>query len=299
MTCYQPITAWRATQRTANGKYPLVFNPQGGNPLSKLEIPCGKCIGCRLDYGYNWATRMICEASLHTDNCFLTLTYNNHNLPRDLSLQLDHFQKFLKRLRKHIYPKKLRFFHCGEYGDLTGRPHYHAIIFGWAPDDKVYSKSNKYYSSPLLDRLWGYGYVGCGDVTFDSCMYVSKYMTKKLNGARAVDYDGCKPDYCTMSRRPGIGAEWIAKYYQGVYVQDKVILSKNKSCKVPKYYDKFLESINPDYLERIKLDRLRVAQSMADYKDSDRLQTKHQIKWLQNKQSKRSYEHDVTDGISV
>ena len=151
-------------------------------------VPCGQCIGCRLERSRQWAIRCVHEASLHTDNCFITLTYSPDCLPSDGSLNHDDFQKFFKRLRKHIAPKKIRYYMCGEYGEdlqqpsKLGRPHFHACLFGLDFDDKqlyIVRDDVKLYTSATLEKIWGKGFVTIGDVTFESAAYVARYIAKK------------------------------------------------------------------------------------------------------------------------
>ena len=108
------------------------------------------------------------EAQLHEHSCFVTLTYDEAHLPAGLSLDHRHFQLFMKRFREHALPAKIRFYMCGEYGDINGRPHYHALVFGHFPVDRVFFRTSgagsKCYTSKSLDALWGYGSVFVGDV---------------------------------------------------------------------------------------------------------------------------------------
>ena len=97
--------------------------------------------------------------------------------------------RFMKRLRKK-YGSQVRFFHCGEYGDLNKRPHYHAILFGvdFAHDRKLWSQKDgmKLFTSESLEKLWPYGFCTIGQVTFESCAYVARYIMKKQTGEKAV-----------------------------------------------------------------------------------------------------------------
>ena len=188
----------------ATGKRSIVFSPNQGYRDLPLEIPCGQCIGCRLERSRQWAIRISHEASLHEHNSFITLTYNNENLPKDLSLDVTHFQKFLKRLRAHtedpdsdLYPnilsqsKKPRFFHCGEYGEKFARPHYHACMFDLDFADQKHWKTingNKHYTSETLEKIWPFGFSTIGDVTFESAAYVARYVTKKITGKNALHH---------------------------------------------------------------------------------------------------------------
>ena len=217
MACFSPLKAWR-DPLNPGGR--LLFSPHtiGGSlehaDRTCLKIPCGQCIGCRLEYSRSWAVRCCHESSLHIFNSFITLTYDPSHLPVDGSLNIEHFQKFMKRLRKKLHPLKIRFFHCGEYGDLTRRPHYHALIFGYAfPDRKLFkkSKSGDLYTSELLTKVWGLGHASVGDLTFESAAYVARYIMKKVNGDlvkshyEAIDYEtgeifNLKPEYVSISR---------------------------------------------------------------------------------------------------
>lgn len=172
MTCYHPVTCWKSKHVNATGKRSLVFQEAKGDG-APLEIPCGGCVGCRLDRAAEWQTRLLHESKQHRMNCFLTLTYNDENLPPYGSLDKTHFQKFMMRLRSRIYPVKVRYYMCGEYGEGTGRPHYHAILFGYDFADKNRPKKtaqgHSIYHSDILDDLWSYGHCWVGSVTADSC----------------------------------------------------------------------------------------------------------------------------------
>lgn len=259
MTCYSPLKGFRGPFNK-NGKQPLVFSRESARsrvPVSQ-GIPCGQCIGCRLKHSRCWAVRCVHEASLHSRNCFITLTYDNNHLPSDYSLNVRHFQLFMKRLRK-MFGNDIRFFHAGEYGEKYGRPHYHAILFGIDFNDRKllkYSSSGfAIYTSEVLSDLWGKGYVSVADVSFSSAAYIARYVVKKMNGKNTDDHYSTfdsdtgeisllKKEYATMSRKPGIAADWIDKYMIGVYARDSVIVKTPKGYKEygpPRYYDKLYE----------------------------------------------------------
>lgn len=185
MPCYKPLQAYRRTDSKQ-----LSFNKHGEytNTAAPLSIPCGQCTGCRLERSKQWAIRCVHEASLYEDNCFITLTYNKENLPKDFSLNKRDFQLFMKRLRKKYAPKQIRFYHCGEYGEPTeynnhiARPHYHAIIFNHKFEDQILWKQkrgNELYISKELEELWPQGFSTIGSVTQDSAGYVARYLLKK------------------------------------------------------------------------------------------------------------------------
>lgn len=270
--CLHPIQGWRSRTVNASGKRSIVFDLHAGYADMPVDVPCGQCIECRLERSRQWAIRCMHEAQMHDDNCFLTLTYDDDNLPWDGGLHVEHYQNFMKRFRKAIAPQKIRFFHCGEYGEQLSRPHYHACIFGYDfPDKEILKEVNgvRLYTSDLLADLWPYGFSTIGAVTFESAAYVARYVTKKItgkaadqigpNGLRpyeAVDPDtgeivARRPEYITMSRRPGIGRPWFDKFGSDVYPADEVIVN-SKSVKPPKYYDEIYDKIDPADYARIK-----------------------------------------------
>ncbi len=260
MPCYKPMNVWRGATNE-NGKRPIIFSPpklQGATALQGQTIPCGQCIGCRLEYARQWAIRCMHEKKMHEQSTFITLTYDDEHLPSYGSLNIEDFQKFMKRLRKNQSQKKIRFFQCGEYGENFQRPHHHAIIFGHDFDQN--ESDNQVKSSAELKELWPYGFNTVGQVTFESASYVARYVTKKITGrAKENHYQGRKPEYCTMSRRPGIGKPFYDKFKDEIHRADSVIM-RGLEMKPPKYYDKQLELDNPDLHAIIKAGRIAQAQ---------------------------------------
>lgn len=242
MACIHPLKGYRGLHIGKSGKRPIVFNPSQGFRDLPVSVPCGQCRFCRLEKSRQWAIRCAHEASLNVANSFITLTYSNAHLPPDGSLNLRHFQLFMKRLRKRLGP--VRFFHCGEYGALNLRPHYHACLFGLEFEDKILHKIDKktkipLYKSEILSELWPFGFSTIGDVTFESAAYCARYITKKITGPPAeahyqnIDQETgeihqLKPEYTTMSRRPGIGRAWFDKYKSDLYPDDFIILRGKK-----------------------------------------------------------------------
>lgn len=297
MTCYFPLTAYRVPYQSQ-----LVFNrPRNDNYIEKLQVPCGQCIGCRLDRSRQWAVRCIHEAQTHSHNSFVTLTYAPIHLPSDLSLHLRDFQLFMKRLRKRC--GSVRFFHCGEYGENFGRPHYHALLFGFRPADlKLFTIRNgmRLYTSELLSEIWGFGFVSVGDVTFESAAYVARYVLKKVTGDAADDHYIAinietgqivtrRPEYVTMSRRPGIGSNWFNRYSSDVFPADHVIVA-GRELKVPRYYDNLLKSSNPIDFEDIHFERYKKAQLALDNNTKERLATRHEVQLARLRKLPRTLE---------
>lgn len=263
MSCYSPLHAFKAKSRDSS-KIAIVFRRGDSWKGERLDLPCGQCIGCRLERSRQWAVRCMHEASLHDENSFLTLTYDDNNLPVGGSLNKSHFQDFMKRLRKSIEPKRVRYYHCGEYGENFGRPHYHALLFGYRPGDlKYFSKKgeNVCYTSQELSRVWPFGFSVVGDVTFESAAYVARYVMKKVTGPKAeVHYGGRLPEYTTMSRGSkklgtgGIGKGWFDKFKSDVYPRDGVVV-RGHTSRPPRFYDNLLGREDPSTLALMKIKR--------------------------------------------
>lgn len=249
----------------------VFYNPYNDINYTPLQIPCGQCIGCKLEKSRQWALRLMHEASLWDENSFITLTYDDEHLPKNKTLVKRDFQLFIKRLRK-LNKQKIRYYHCGEYGDFTARPHYHAILFNKDFSDKKRFKKDLFISKEL-EASWPLGYSTIGSVDFDSAAYVARYCLKKITGPRAEainqsnglrHYERMKPsgeiikilpEYATMSRRPGIANAWIKKYMNDVYPSDNIHV--NGVCMKPaKYYDNVVKEIYPDEMAEIKQARL-------------------------------------------
>lgn len=300
MTCYHPIQGYWAKTVNPSGKRGIVFNRKDGFTDKPIKVPCGQCIGCRLEYSRQWAIRCMHEAQMHEENSFITLTYDEDNCPHNRSLDVTHFQKFMKRLRKAIAPEKVRFFHCGEYGEEYARPHYHACLFGYDFPDKVLWKvvrGNRIYVSDLLADLWGQGFATIGDVNFKSAAYVARYATKKITGdARrdhylVVDQHGeiheRKAEYATMSRRPGIGQPWLDKYESDVYPRGYVVVN-GRRVRPPKYYDDKFELASVEAARSMKGLRVRKAKMFSHDQTPDRLTVRHKVQALRLEQLKRT-----------
>lgn len=265
----------------------------------KMTIPCGQCIGCRLEKSRQWALRCVHEASLHDNNQFITLTYDDDHLPDDGNLKLRDYQLFMKRLRKK-FGKGIKYYHCGEYGDNFKRPHYHAILFNFdLPDKKLYRDGdNKLYTSEILEDIWGKGFAPVGEVTFDSAAYVSRYCTKKITGKMAEDHYSefdiitgeikpITPEYSSMSN--GIGKDWYAKYKTDVYPSDFLVLNGRK-MHPPKYYDYLLEKESPKDINKIKTLRKNAAKQFAENNTYERLKVREELKHIKLNKLTRSYE---------
>lgn len=223
-------------------------------------VPCGRCIGCRLDYSRQWAERCVHEAEQYEHNYFLSLTYDDDHLPRSdktnvATLIPDEVSKFMKALRQKMKNELgvdgIRFFACGEYGEGKGQrlinPHFHIILFNCPLPDlqerhpiKVDGKVKCIYQyaddgekllfSKLVASCWNddkgqlKGTAQIGKVTYESCAYVSRYIVKKQYGEGAKIYKelGIAPEFVRMSRMPGIGSKFYDSHFEAIYEFDKV-----------------------------------------------------------------------------
>jgi len=303
MPCYKPLNAWRTTEDTRFNKKRIAFK-RSANTTTRFSLPCGRCIGCKLDRSLEWAIRCVHEAQLHDQNSFITLTYAPEHLPSDGSLVKWHFTDFMKRLRSRFYSKKISYYMCGEYGENLKRPHYHACLFGLDFTDKDPIRESEgiiLYNSPLLDEIWGHGFTSIGDVTFETAAYVARYVTKKITGEQSHDHYqttcehtgnpiNLEPEYTNMSLNPAVGKRWLEKFQTDVYPSDFAV-HQNRKLKLPRYYDKVME-LNGADLGTIKLRRKREAAKRAADNTPDRLAVREKSKLLKFKQLARSYESD-------
>lgn len=258
MACYSPLIGYYSAERTKSGKRGIVFSP----PLSfsglPLKLPCGQCVGCRLEKSRQWAVRCLHENKMHETSCFVTLTYSDDYLPDGGTLVKRDLQLFMKRLRKSRH-EKVRFYACGEYGETTFRPHYHLLLFGIDFPDKRLCKRDarglEYFSSAELGEVWPYGRNVIGAVTFESAAYVARYVMKKVTGdAAEYHYGGREPEFVLMSRRPGIGATWLERNGAEVYKHDSVIV-RGVEARPPRYYDKKYELVDAVGMQEIVKER--------------------------------------------
>ncbi|WNK12404.1 MAG: replication initiator protein [Microvirus sp.] len=294
MTCFKPIEAWQ----TDSGDIKFV---ERGKIRRFLELPCGQCVGCRLERSRQWATRIMHEASLHDFSSFVTLTYNDENCP--VSLSYRPFQLFMKRLRRKFGP--VRFYMCGEYGENFERPHFHAILFGLHFADRVVHSERvgaRLYRSPALEGLWPDGFSSIGDVTFDSAAYVARYCMKKVTGPNAdahyerVDRSSGelvvrKPEFARMSLRPGIGAPWFDKFRGDVFGPDRdYVVANGVKSRPPRFYDKRLETVDPDLHDDVVYARQVSAGSLLADRMDARLAVRERVTRARLSFKKRSLE---------
>ena len=321
------------TNTIVDGKRKIVFWKDGWSEeqvlkdgCEILKLPCGQCIGCRLEYSRQWAMRCALEAKQYKHNYFVTLTYDDAFVPLNdhavcdketgevtevttsMTLLPSHLKEFVKRLRSRFRDQYdfigIRFFACGEYGPLNMRPHYHLILFNCPLPDLVldhYANGYTYYSSALLESVWKKGFVLVTDFSFDTAAYVARYMLKKHKGFDADFYEknGIYPEFTRSSRRPGIGKEYLDENQDKIYNYDEIVISGGYGtpirCKPPKYYDRLFDVDHPEEMASIKearqstaVNSMNIQLSKTDLTEQEYLQVKENNKTLSIKSLERS-----------
>ena len=325
MACYHPLRALWYGEYTDSGKkkYTIV----GKNtpiskkaflePLETEEVPCGKCLGCRLEYSRKWAVRCMLEAKQYEHNAFITLTYDKNNVKwvtgvnRDTgeiepvtTLVPDDLTKFMKDLRRyykyHYNHDNIRFYACGEYGSKTHRAHFHIIAFNLPIFDKekyfINAGGEQVYISQTLFEIWQKkGRVTIGDVTWNSAAYVARYVMKKIKGPDSEEtYKklGIVPEFVRMSRKPGIAWQYYDENKDKIYECDEIIFTnkdgKGEKIKPCKYYDRLYDLENPEFMQALKQKRkLEAEYSMALQLGRTSLSKKEYLEMKEQKKQKQ------------
>lgn len=236
-----------------------------------MILPCKQCIGCRLEQSRQTAVRLVHELKFHPYSGFLTLTYDDEHLPRGGSLDRPRYRKFVNDLRGRFSYSglgKVKPFGVGEYGDESGRPHYHAIVFSDAPlmiDEVEPARSGeRQFTSPVVSEVWPDGRHRISEVTFESAAYVARYVLKKMVGEKCDrSYEAVDPrtgEVFVRSREfaswpKGIGKLHFDQWKLDIYPSDEVVLPGRGKFLPPPYYDRLLEKLDPEWLCEIKLAR--------------------------------------------
>lgn len=297
MACYHPINAVQLSKLKANGKKDikflgdnrclhdaLIIEKKYGPGAKLIQLPCGRCIGCRLDYAKNWANRMMLEAKKSPDNFFITLTYNEEEVPKRkiythdnkhykgevLTLRKSDLQKFFKDLRNiysrnYCFSNSFKYYACGEYGDKTLRPHYHICLFNCKYfDDLEYKYKDSqgfiHYTSTKLDNLWKRGLTEICNFSWHTASYTARYVVKKHFGIDARYYKDAHLDeeFVLMSRRPGIAFDYFQSNFSNIYKYDAIVINNDKSSlsvKPSRYYDKLFDIKDHDAMEKVRNNR--------------------------------------------
>lgn len=166
-----------------------------------MTYGCGQCLPCRINKRREWTSRLQMERLHHEHASFITLTYNDESMPKDLCVTKREAQLFLKKLRGELYPRQIRYFIVGEYGDQSQRPHYHAIIFGHSPTEVE-----------VVEKCWKKGFVQVGTAETKSMSYCGSYVVKKWTKSGHPSLEGRNPEFSLMSK--GLGKEFAQRVIQ-------------------------------------------------------------------------------------
>lgn len=234
MKCADPILCYldsKGNRRFRN--FSFAIKQINHIPTSHIVFDCGKCLPCRKKRATELASRCVLHASLYTENCFITLTYDEKQKGYHNALNYTDIQKFKKRLRKSVKHKKIEIFNVHEYGK-NGKKHWHLIIFNHDFEDKtIYTQKNniRLYTSEILRKLWPYGYNTIGDVTTASAMYQAQYMEKDFK------HHNTHNERKSKSTHSGIGRPYFQKNYKQILTLGYIPINGRK-LPVPRYFQK-------------------------------------------------------------
>lgn len=292
-----------------------------GLPPSVQLLPCGQCIGCRLERSRQWAIRCVHHAQLYQENAFITLTYNPEHL-KTPSLNHRDWQLFMKRLRKFASKEFLKrvglskpdlpagssretrdggaesqisYYMAGEYGSKNRRPHFHACLFNYQFLDKKYysttSTKSKLYVSELLDSLWGKGFASIGDVNIQSAAYIARYIISKQTGPNAWQYyqhidpeTGEITDLKPEYNRMSLKTP-IGKNWFNRYHADVypegIVRTRTGPARSPRYYDKLFQKLDEEAYDELKKQREIEGRERRGDNTPQRLAAKERVKRAQ------------------
>lgn len=294
MSCYNLLSAEIVGyDSVGNPQYKFLGTRYRADHPMQIPIPCGHCLGCRLDYSRRWADRMMLELD-HYDGkaIFLTLTYNEESIKKHIlyddegvpicyTLDKTDWQAFIKKLRsrKEFEERRIRFYAAGEYGPLHQRPHIHCIIFGVSLDDfkplrlfKLNELKDPVYTSKYLEELWSYGFITLSNVSWRTCAYVSRYVMKKaIPTDNGFDESGRVPEFSLMSRRPGLGALYMQDHPEWKEYCQYWVPGCEDPIQMPKYFLNFLKKDDPELFKSIVADRQKYAKDkmLLDLQQTD------------------------------
>lgn len=283
-------------------KYPYCRRPEGVSRLKTMydrdarndvtPFGCGQCMPCRVNKSREWQFRLLLENTTNPFSAFITLTYDQENIPDYGNLSKRDAQLFLKRFRSRCENGSVRYYLVGEYGDSSSRPHYHAIMFTNAP-----------ITESKVSDSWRLGHIMVGGVTAQSARYVTGYVMKKMNRKEDTRLLGKEPEFAIMSKmNGGLGYNAIKKvaevlngapYYRSKEVI-RVLTVARKNFPLGRYLTKKLaEMVGVDekvidrdlwlYQERIFHEHLRDDKtflhnvSQAGEQRRESLEAKHKI----------------------
>lgn len=247
MKCADPVLCYTPEKGTRQFRHFSLANPTF-KALHQQVFNCGKCIFCRKKKSTELALRCVLHASLHPQNCFLTLTYDENKNGYNNDFDYTDIQKFKKRLRnlfripysdlstrklKYYQTKTVQIFNVHEYGK-KGKKHWHLVVFGHDFQDKTLftvKNNNKLYTSKTLEKLWPFGFNTIGDVTEASAMYQAQYTQKDFKNGNVSN------EKKSHSKHSGIGRDFFLKHYKQI-LQLGYVPVAGKKIPIPRYYQK-------------------------------------------------------------
>ncbi len=324
--CTKPKTAYQLKPEywTDKDKPPKpIFNiPIDIHRYNEIQVKCRKCIACLKARTLSRALQLYCELQTTEGNSyFLTLTYDDDNIPQGNTLVKKHMVDFHKRLRKwrvkNGHKGKFRFEMCAEYGEKTYRPHYHDAAFNLQIDDlEIWKDEGNYksYTSKTMNKLWTHGRVIIIPLTLQSCLYVAQHVDKKIDNSKPmherifihqktgniiplppereiVDIKTGEikmiseriPEYSTRSNRPGIGQLWFKKYGLTDLIFDDIRVGDGQKHKMPEYFLKLIEKDNQELYKQIKQQRIDYAKEHKKTHEENEYQHKFNKVMLKQK----------------
>lgn len=338
MSCYSPLHGFVVGQ-TKNGKMKLqvmssdvkaldkdgqpVYHEVGDDTdyrLPAYELPCGHCLGCRVDHAKEWSNRLIMESQYHDSTYFVTLTYDDEHIPVveqldeetgeytiNSSLNKRDVQLFIKSLRKRFPDDRIRYYVAGEYGPSTKRAHYHAIIFGLhLVDLQPFGRSetgNQYFISQTLSDIWSRGFVSVEPANEYTIRYVCAYVTTKIGARCNQEYEerGLVPPFAMMSLKPGLGCQYLLDHWTEILDADVVVFGDENGSHVfrpPRYWYKKVDEYGLMYPEDIEKYKVHNKKKACDIKEGALSRT--DVSWkelLQNRSDLHARKYRLRDGV--
>ena len=198
---YYPVLLPHAPNDVSKCDNTFAVTPDGVCVPIFMQVPCNKCLECVESKRSAIRTRMLLEQMSHNGcpQVFITLTYNDENLPSD-GVSREDVRRFLNRFHLYLgragYPTYFRHVVFSEYGSLHQRPHYHGLLYGidWLTD------YNRLFFIDILEKAWSKGFVYVKIVDGSASKYVSKYVGKDVSFPVG---EGKNPNFWTASRVDG------------------------------------------------------------------------------------------------
>lgn len=234
MGCYDPVLVLQLNNRKIYRNWSMASHVVRVTAQSVFD--CGKCLSCRRKNARELARRVVLHASVYSDNCFVTLTYDPSRDGYHNRLDYADIQKFKKRLRKKAHSelgRRIEIFNVHEYG-AGGKKHWHLIVFNYDFSDKaVYTVKNgiPLYTSCVLEKLWPYGFSTVGDVSEGSAMYQAQYTQKDIKNGN----DGSTKK--AKSNHSGLGKPFFYSNYRQ-FLSLGFIPFRGLKMPVPRYFEK-------------------------------------------------------------